>query len=69
LAAAGLVAWAWLTAEPDEPGRLLGVLAGAVAPAGAVALAAACVEPGRMSATAPAVTTPTAPTVAVAARR
>jgi hypothetical protein len=68
LVAVGLAACAWLTDELDEPGWPVAAVAGGLL-AGVVALAEACVEPGRISATAPAVTTPTAPTVAVAVRR
>jgi hypothetical protein len=49
---------AWLLAAGAGRGALAGWL-----------LAVACVVPGRMNATAPAVTTPATPTVAVAARR
>jgi hypothetical protein len=69
LVADRLVAWALLTVEPGEPGWPVVAAVAAGLLAGLVALAAACVEPGRKSATAPAVTTPAAPTVAVAARR
>jgi hypothetical protein len=69
LVAVRLVACAWLMVAPGEPGWPLAAAVAAGVLAGAVALAEACVEPGRMSATAPAVTTPATPTVAVAARR
>jgi hypothetical protein len=54
-----------LAAALADPLLVVGVGLGA---AGVRALAAACVEPGRMNATAPAVTTPARPTVTVAVR-